>query len=241
VNQVKSLFDKDQYWTFDKFIEIEKSHNIRSTVFFLNESMKFNLLKLKTYKLALGRYSIYDKKIQDIIQWLDHNGWEIGVHGSYNSYLDKTMLYKEKKELEKVVGHQITGVRQHYLNLISDTWAFQNEVGFKYDSSWGYTNAVGFKEEKYVPFHPLNNAFSVFPLVLMDTCFMKTENKWNELERILDLCEKKDAVLVINFHQHVFNKYDFPGYKEAYIEIINRCKKRNACFYTLNELYNKML
>jgi len=240
-NQLLSLIERDQYWTFNDFIEIEQSYNIRSTVFFLNETIKLNVLKPGSYKLALGRYRITDKKIVDIIKWLDGNGWEIGVHGSYNSYRDKELLATEKNVLENILGHPIIGIRQHYLKLNDNTWKYQKELGLQYDSSWGYTDSIGYKDEKFLPFHPFNDEFTVFPLVIMDTCFMETKNKWIEFEKNLKICEAKGAVLVINFHQHVFNKYDFPGFKEAYIDIIQKLKNMNANFLTIAEAYKRIL
>lgn len=238
-NQVLSFMKPDQFWTFQDFIDIEQKFKIRSTVFFLNESIKLNLFKPNSYKLALGRYKIDEKRIIKIIKWLDINGWEIGVHGSYNSFKNKELLSKEKHTLETIVGHPIIGIRQHYLNLNENTWKYQKEAGFKYDSSWGFTSSIGFKDDKYLPFHPFNDNFVVFPLVIGDTSFMATKNKWTEFDKIIDICETKGAVLVINFHQHVYNKYDFPDFKEAYINLIKILKNKNAHFLTLSELFEK--
>jgi len=236
LNQAISLMHRNQFWTFNKFIEIEKSYNIRSTVFFLNETIKLKILNPKTYQLALGRYNINDKRIVQIIKWLDDNGWEIGVHGSYNSYNNYTLLKMEKDTLENILGHSVIGIRQHYLNLNEHTWTLQQKAGFMYDSSWGYTNGVGFLENMYNPFYPLGNGFKVIPLVLMDNCFMSLPDKWSVYEDLLGFCEENNAVMVVNFHQHVFNQYDFPGYEKAYIEIIERAKRRNAIFLTLSEI-----
>ena len=94
---IKSLFGTEPYWMIPDLIKIENKYNVKSTYFFLNESIKINPFKLNSYKLAMGRYKINDKKIVKIIQWLDENGWEIGLHGSYNSYNDINLLRKEKK------------------------------------------------------------------------------------------------------------------------------------------------
>jgi len=240
-NQLLSLKEKDQYWTFEEFIEIENKFNVRSTVFFLNETIKLNIINPWSYNLALGRYNINDEKIIAIIKWLDNNGWEIGVHGSYNSYKNLELLLKEKNTIENIVKHPIIGIRQHYLNLNENTWQYQKAAGFKYDSSWGSNKLIGFKNDKYLPFHPFNDDFTVIPLVIMDTCFMKTKNKWEEFERIIKTCETKGSVMVINFHQHIFNKYDFPGFKESYIQLIEKLKLKDAVFMTLSELYSSII
>ena len=58
----------------------------------------------------MRRYNIHESKLIDIIQKLNKSGWEIGLHGSYNSYKNKDRLAKEKRGLE--------------------TWKIQEEVGF---------------------------------------------------------------------------------------------------------------
>lgn len=236
INQLQSLTVKQPFWTFDQLTEIEEKYGVRSTVFFLNESIRLNPFSLRSYKLSIGRYNILDPKIINLIKQLDSNGWEIGVHGSYNSYKNINLLKSEKLTLEKILGHSIIGIRQHYLNLNDNTWHLQKKVGFQYDSSWGFTNDIGFKNQLCMPFYPLGDAFKVIPLTLMDSCFMAKPNKWNEYENLLDQCENKGAVMVINFHQHVYSKYDFPGYKEAYIQLIDRALERGAKFFTLSQI-----
>jgi peptidoglycan/xylan/chitin deacetylase (PgdA/CDA1 family) len=235
--QFLSLKDKNPYWTFDKFIEIEESYQIRSTVFFLNETIKWNPLSIKSFKLAKGRYKIEDPKIIEMIKFLDKNGWEIGLHGSYLSYKNQQLLEYEKKTLESIIGHTVIGIRQHYLNLSESTWAIQSNLGFKYDSSFGYTNDIGFKNNKILPFKVNNGMLLEIPLVIMDTCFMQKKNKWDLYTEFLDVCEAKNAVMVINFHQHVFSKFDFPGFEQAYIQLIEMALKRGAKFYTLSEIF----
>jgi len=121
------------YWNFEDIMSIEDSNNIRSTFFFLNESIPFNILAPVDWKLSLGRYKISEKKLKDIIHTLDTNGWEIGLHSSYNSYLNPKLIEKEKFLLESIVNHNIIGIRQHYLKLDIQTWWNQKNVGFSYD------------------------------------------------------------------------------------------------------------
>jgi hypothetical protein len=239
--QIKSLSDKHPYWGFDHLVEIEDSLNVRSTIFFLNESIRLKPWDLSTYQLALGRYSIKSEKITDLIKYLDRNGWEIGVHGSYNSFNNINLLKYEKNSLEQILGHQVRGIRQHYLNLNDMTWALQSEAGFSYDSSFGYTDNIGFKDNRIAPFHPFSDGFVVFPLTIMDMCFVNYPDKWSAFERIASECEENGAVLVVNFHQHVFHEPDFPGWGDDYIGIIQRCKARNAEFKTMGQWYDDLL
>ncbi len=241
IYHLRSVFLKDVYWNFDEIIKIENSYNIKSTFFLLNESIPFELFNYKNWSLSLGRYNILEKRIVEIIKWLDTNGWEIGVHGSYNSFKDIELLKKEKLVLECILGHQIIGIRQHHLNLNENTWENQYLAGFKYDSSFGFNERIGFKDNRFAPFNPLNNEFSVIPQVIMDYPFMVSKNKWDLLDEIIELTEQKDAILVINWHNDKFNENEYPGFKTAYIKIIEKLKSKNAEFYKLGDYYKNCL
>lgn len=223
------------YWGFDDIIAIEDHYGVKSTFYFLIESFPFILLNPSTWKLSLGRYNIHEERIQNIIRFLDRNGWEVGLHGSYASYNNFGLLHYEKKVLESIVGHPIIGIRQHYLNLNENSWWFQNRAGFQYDASWGYLREIGFKENKIRPFRPLDNQFIVFPLAIMDSCYMNSFNRIHKLQDIILKCIDNDAVLVLNWHSNNYHEKEFPGWKDAYIEVIEICMKYDANFQTLKE------
>lgn len=236
------LYIRHPYWGFDKIIEIEEKYGVRSTCFFLNEGIKLDFRKPKTIKLSLGRYKINDKRIVNVIHKLDQNGWEIGVHGSYLSYNDTSLLKQEKTILEKIVGHEIKGVRQHYLNWNGNTWQIQSEAGFKYDTTWGFTEDIGFKDGHITPFFPIKNTlFCEIPLIVMDSCFDQKTDNWVELENIIDVIDKNDAYVVLNWHNNNFDRLDFPNYESNYIKIIELLKSKNANFMTMGEAYDQIV
>ena len=240
-NQLLDLLNSNQYWGFDEVIKIETSFGVKSTFFFLNESIKLNILKPATWKLSMGRYSIHEKKIVNIIKWLYANGWEIGVHGSYMSYNNPSLLVHEKTALEEIVNHEIIGIRQHYVNLSELTWNIQSNAGFKYDSTWGLKEGIGYRDNLIKPFFPLNNSFCVIPFTIMDSGFASTSNRWDELNRLIDSTIANNSILVINWHTNNFSALDFPGFRENYIKIIETCVNRGAKFYTLSEYYNEII
>jgi peptidoglycan/xylan/chitin deacetylase (PgdA/CDA1 family) len=237
LTELNTIFTPNMYWGFDKIIKIENEFDVKSTFFFLNETIPFNLFSPSNWKLSLGRYNISNPKIIDIIKYLDGNGWEIGLHGSYSSHKDKKLLAWEKSKLESITGHEILGIRQHYLNLSQNTWKYQNEIGLKYDSSWGLNNDIGFKENKIKPFRPFDNNFLVIPMSVMDIAFVDTNNKWEKLKKIIEKTVMENSILVINWHTNYFNEKEFPNYETDYIKIIEECKKYNSKFYTLRDYY----
>ena len=236
---ILSIFKEEPYWNFPEIIRIEKNYNVKSTFYFLNESIRFNLFNPSNWKLSLGRYKIDAEPVKCVIKWLDTNGWEIGLHGSYKSYINKDMLAREKFILDSILGHEVMGIRQHYLNLERNiTWRIQKDVGFKYDTTFGLKNDIGFAENIHTPFRPFNDNFIVFPMIIMDDCFMKISNKSEKLKELLDECDKFNAIFVINWHQRAFNENEFLNFKDQYIQIIEECLRRNAIFKTLSQFYN---
>jgi peptidoglycan/xylan/chitin deacetylase (PgdA/CDA1 family) len=236
VYQIRSLFQRAHYWNFYKVMEIEKNLGLRSTFFFLNETYPFHFFKLSSWRLSLGYYDLFESNLQTVIRELDSQGWEIGLHGSYLSYRDLNLLKKEKSDLERITGHPLLGVRQHYLNLDERTWERQAEAGFLYDASFGFTNGIGFKENKFHSFKPIpNRDFYVVPLALMDACVMGRKNPSQEAIDIIKVAEEKCACLVLCWHQRVFNEKEFPGYEDMYLRLIEECRKRGARFLTIGE------
>ncbi len=238
--QLTSIFSKkNPYWTFDDLLEILNKHQVRSTFFFLNESLPFKPFQLSNWALSLGRYDINDQQIVDMIRKLEKEGHEIGVHGSFNSYNDLELLEKEKKVLETIVGHNIHGIRQHHLNLAENTWELQRKAGFKYDSSSGLNFWIEVKEDKVKPFKPFGDDFLEIPMSLMDSPFVGSASKWDQFYDMLNLVEKKNGVLVLNWHTDSLNDDEFPGFRSDFVKILEILKERQAGFYTMGEIYDQ--
>lgn len=230
------------YWGFDEFMRIESSHGVKSTCFFLNESIKARLSKPGSWKLAFGRYDIHDRRIVGIIRELDSKGWEIGVHGSYRSGDDWQLLLREKQTLEEIVGHPVDGIRQHYLNMSDKTFAVHHRCGFKYDSSWGLTEGIGFKEGRILPFFPVeDSSYCEIPMVIMDTPFAETPDRWEQFEKIADEIDRNNAYLVINYHNNYFSDSDLLGYDRDYIRMIELLKARNAEFLLMGQACRQII
>jgi len=242
--QVRQLFKfRNPYWGFPAIMRIEDKFGVRSTFFFMQESKKISLLRPKQWVLSAGKYKFDDKKVCKIIQLLHRNGWEIGLHGSYDSYKNENSLREEKKELEDVLGAEVIGIRQHYLNLeIPKTWRIQQRVGFLYDASFGFRDRVGFRDERYLPFHPFDDSFLEIPLIIMDSAlFLNYDSEgviWKECLSLIEKVEKQKGLLTVLWHQRVFNEMEFPGWSRIYEKIIKECKRRNAYFGTCKDIFN---
>ena len=241
---IKSFLNRksEPYWNFEKIMNLEKKDNVRSTFFFLEESKKLDIFHPSKWPLSLGKYKFSDEKVAEIISKLHSGGWEIGLHGSYDSYKNKDLLRLEKKKLEDVLGDEVIGIRQHYLNLeIPYTWKIQKEFGFKYDASFGFSKDIGFRENKILPFRPFNDYFLVIPLTIMDAAlfykFPEPKKAWRKLLEIFDFAEKHGALVTVLWHQRVFNENEFPQWSKMYERIIQEGKKRDAWFARCRDVW----
>ena len=83
-------------------------------------------------------------------------GWEIGLHASYNAY--NGSLRSEKILLEKYANIEIQGLRHHYWHIsptnAEETLILHNKSGFFYDSSLAFEKIIGFRRGIGLPFFP---------------------------------------------------------------------------------------
>jgi peptidoglycan/xylan/chitin deacetylase (PgdA/CDA1 family) len=223
------------YWNFQRIMALEDDLAVRSTFFLLDEQGKASLTNPKSMVLFWGRYRLDDPRIQKAIRDLDAGGWEIGLHGSYHSYLDQAMLGREKEGLEAILGHTVAGIRQHYLRLeIPGTWRIHARLGFTYDSTLGYSDQVGFRWETCLPFYPIDPLSGKripvlqIPLAIMDGPLMRCRDPWSEALCLIDSVEAAGGVLTLNWHQRVFNTWEPEDCQGMYVRIIRECQRRGA-------------
>ena len=228
------LFRRNPYWTFDEIMRIEERLGVRSTFFFLRETAKVNIFDPSTWHHYARKYDFKEPKVANLIRDLISKGWEVGLHGSYFSYMDKNKLKKEKELLEEVAG-RIYGIRQHHLNLnIPQTWEYHDELGFDYDCSLGFKSheGIGFKWGTCFPFHPYANGKTLslleIPLTIMDVSITPNEDAWRHSIKLIEPIEEYGGVLTLLWHHTVFNNKEYPGWTEFYKRIIQYCKERNA-------------
>lgn len=236
---------RNPYWTFEEIMRIENALKVKSTFFFLNETAKVNVFRPATWSHYARRYDFQNPKIAELIKELASKGWEIGLHGSYESYLNVDKLRKEKDYLEETLGCKISGIRQHHLNLkIPETWKYQEEIGLEYDTSLGFKGGedIGFRWGTCFPFHPYDNgkAMSILeiPLTIMDISLTLNSNKniGEDCMNVVNEVEKYGGVLTLLWHHTVFNNEEYPGCAELYERIIKLCGEKEVWVATAGEI-----
>jgi len=221
---------KGEYWRFDDIMDLESKYGFNSTFFFLTIK-----------KDAQPRYDV--RKLGEVIKRLDAGGWEVGLHTSMGAYNDLDRLRGEKSRLEKVLGKNVVGVRNHYLAFDANrTWKFQEEVGLKYDTTIGFGDTVGFKAgicHPYVPYCPMEDrAIKILelPMTVMDGPFMEFKDPMVKFEKILSTVNQHKGLLVIDWHQSSFDEKDYSKRIETYKMMLDRFKSDKAFVATCKDV-----
>jgi len=239
LSTLSSMFSTDNpYWQFDEIEALESDLGVRSAFYFLNEKHLFvdkhprHLLRPRSWLLFTDRYDIDDPSLVKKMRELDQSSWEIGLHGSYDTYLEPGRLANEYEVLQRLIEGDIVGNRQHHLNLKQpDTWRAHAEAGLSYDASLGSPTDYGF-EYGYDVHRPFDDEFVVFPLTVMDKPLMSTcetvEAAKVEADKLLSEAAEKDAIMTIDWHQRIFNEREFPGYRAVYRYFVERALEMDA-------------
>ncbi|WP_254807785.1 polysaccharide deacetylase family protein [Natronosalvus amylolyticus] len=251
-SHLTSFFSRDRpYWQFEEAMALEDRLGVRSSWYFLNEKNllrekpPWEWLQPKNWQLFAGRYDITDEEIVEITGALERGGWEVGLHGSYESFDDLERLRYEKAALEDLVDAPIVGGRQHYLNLEQPrTWAYHREIGLQYDASLGSSETYGF-DGHYDVLRPFDDEFVVFPLTIMERPLLEghssVEESWQACLEVLEEAARNEAVMTVLWHPRYLNEAEFPGYRTIYERLIREAKAMGAWVGPCRDWYEQTL
>ena len=195
------LNEKNPYYNFPEYMEIEESMGVKSTFFFRTSYEN-------------GNYLDYENEISSLIK----GEWEIGLHLDPTSVNDFEKIKNEKLKLEKLTKNKIIGNRVHYLKYEQTLPQMLHNLDFTYDSS--IRNSKDKIDEKEMGFMKKNGIFE-FPITWMDA-YLFTYMKIKEdglvplFKKTLNFSRKlgKDNVLTLLWHDNVLKMKGGRKYKE---------------------------
>jgi hypothetical protein len=228
---------REPYWQFETIMALEDSLGVRSAFYFLSEQPLHERpvrewFSPRAWQRYAGRYSLADPAIRQVIADLDDGGWEVGLHGSFSSPRDRGRLRAELDAVEAVLGHEVLGGRQHYLNLaVPETWRHYRALGLRYDTSLGSSSEMGFAHG-YGLKRPFDDAFVVFPLTFMENALPdpgeRFEVAWDRCHALLEEARRNGAVMTVLWHPRRFNADEFQGYGRLYYRLVERALEMGA-------------
>lgn len=189
------------------FIESEsKKHNLKDVFYFMNSQKSW-------YD---GNYIVDNSHVLDIISRLVSQGYEIGLHPSFDSYMDGEEIKNEVDLMNDVFVKNkllpLVGARQHYFRWKNpDTWQYYEEAGILFDSTMAYAGHVGFRCGVCYSFPVFNIKtrkqlkLVEQPLIVMDgTLYEYMGLSHGEalpvIKKLADECKKYNGEFVILWH-----------------------------------------
>lgn len=150
---------------------------------------------------------------------------EVGYHSGYEAGGDPDQLRAEYGRLCNRTGQTIRVHRSHYLRYMEGvTFRTLDELGVAVDSSVAWAEQTGFRAQTCHPYPlydiSLNQPLRVLeiPMAVMDTQpfgYMKlsAEEAVADARAILNTVNGHGGVMVWNFHHHIFDDLDAPGWQ----------------------------
>ena len=224
---------RDPHDTFDYITWLENRSGFKSSFYFMAGGNS-----------AFDRgHTVQQPKALRLAKSLERRGFEIGLHPSFNSYADPQLMASEKSEMDKVIGNQSYGCRQHYLRWKTpDTWRIQEQLGFLYDTTLSFADHIGFRCGICLPFRPFdvikNRQLDCWelPLTVMDRCLqapdyqnLPPDEACQEIIRHIDTVKKFNGVFVLLWHNSSLDDYgDWKGWRRVYEKVMEYISDQNA-------------
>lgn len=167
----KRFHSLDAFNTFDWLMGVSEQDGLKSAFYFICE---------RRGTAHDSDYDVEHPTIRDLIRRIHRRGHEIGLHPSYNTFLDPHQLAREADYLRRICAEEGViqaqwGGRMHYLQWSQPvTLRAWNDAGMVYDSTMTYADYAGFRCGtcfEYPAFDPVAKEelqLRIRPLVVME-------------------------------------------------------------------------
>jgi len=198
-------------------------------------------------------YRLNDGYGREFLNALKAGGHEVGLHPSYNAFIEERKMKVEKGTLEGALQVKPVGVRQHFLRFrIPETWKVQAQLGFVHDATLGFSDHEGFRAAICHPFRPYDidndDAIPIWeiPLLAMDGTFQSYRKKSAEesveiIENLIRTVKKYHGVGVLLFHNTCYDELDYPGWGRVFEESLRFSLEEGAFVGSASEILNSYL
>jgi hypothetical protein len=219
------LNGRDVFDVYDWLDELHSSYQLHPTYFFLLAK------RSSRYDKNLSRRS---PALQGLIKRISAK-YAIGIHPSWQSYQDESLIKKEIKELEKIAQKKITASRQHYIQFtLPHTYRSLIEAAITNEYSMGYGSINGFRASVASPFYwyDLMKEQST-SLLLHPFCYMEAnahfeqrlsaEEAAKELQHYFNVVKDVNGELITIFHNHFLTEQpQWQPWREMYTGFLAR-------------------
>ena len=223
--RLKVIFGKkkDPFDTFDYQIQLQKELNLKPLYFIL-----------------CGEYDLNDKNIslrktnfQNLIKRLGDYA-KVGIHPSFNSYLNKDKVKTEIRNLSKVLNREITMSRQHFLRLqMPLSYQILIDLDITDDYTMGYATLPGFRAGIADTFrffdleHDNVTNLNIHPFAVMDGTLrdyldLDTEESYEKATKLIKEVKDVNGTFILLWHNETLSdEKRWTGWLQLYRRILD--------------------
>jgi hypothetical protein len=221
---------RDPFDTFDEMFEYDQQIDADVYYFFMAGG-----------KSQLdGKYRIGWRRTKRLLQRCREAGAVVGLHTSYEASRNRSLIAKEKRKLEDVLGDRVHHNRHHILawREPEDGWDLA-AAGITWDSTLGYADVAGFRLGVCRPiplFDPVSmQPFGIeeHPLIVMECTLDRPQYMGLDQDEafcycrdLIDTIRKHDGEFVVLWHNTAFAT-DPPSYqRDLYTQMLQVLDRR---------------
>jgi hypothetical protein len=228
-------------------VEIEREYGVRASYFFTTypaDPCRYDCLYTSD---DFCRFRGERMRVRDLLRLLDKEGFDVGVHGGYDSGFEAGVLTGERRRLARATGLELSTTRQHFLHWdVRTTPRLQDQAGFTVDSSLGFNRNLGFRAGTSLPFHSFDLVLGErlelleVPVAIHDGVLFRpdcleldVELARETLKTLLDAIAATSGLATVVFHP---NNLEDSRYVELLRFTIGYGQERGAWFASLKEV-----
>ena len=226
------LWGNENWWTFGRIFELTQDIEPKPIFNFCATSQ----LGLKSWIMDPG-YDLHDPKLQCLFKKIESRSYIIGLHPSFDSWNDESVLIKEKDRLEIAAGVQVKSARQHWLRFSWEhTWKSQEKAGLKEDTTLMFNDRPGFRNSsalRWNPWDPTSQAKTKIiskPTILMDSHLfdyglLTPAKRKDSISKLIQESVLVGGVCCVLWHPHTLARdYGWQADFEVLLKELNKLK-----------------
>ncbi len=229
-HRIRVLFrlEHDPFDTFELQMQLKRKYNYQPIYFLL----------LADYGPNDKNNPYNNRYFQHLIRYLADYA-EIGIHPSYASFLQPSLMVMETSRLSKILKRDVELSRQHFLKLsMPETYRNLINNDITHDYTMGYAEVAGFRASICTPFpffdldqDSITNLV-IHPFAAMDGTlhdYMKlTPQKATEtINELLQEVKKVGGTFIPLWHNPAFNEVgSWKGWLKVYIDMVEEGMKK---------------
>jgi hypothetical protein len=219
-------YDDDPFDTFTLQLELQKKYQYRAIYFIL----------LADYGPNDKNIPYNNRNFRKLIRFLSDYA-DIGIHPSYASSLQPTLMVMETDRLSKIIKLEIDQSRQHFLKLVlPETYRNLINNDITHDYTMGYAENTGFRASVCTPFpffdldQDMSTSLIIHPFAVMDGTLhsylkLTPEQATESIKTLINEVKAVGGTFIPLWHNQAFDEESTgKGWLDVYIRMVEEAQ-----------------